>query len=152
MSSQRLEVSRPTASGSKRQSPLHEFQIFYHVAAAIAAVHCAAARMGDTDWDRIVWLYDQLMLLRPSPVVALNRAIAIAYRDGPQQGIDAIAAIAESDRLEGYPFYSAALGELEMMAGHPGEARCHFEAALSLARNAIERRFLTSRMVRARGE
>jgi RNA polymerase sigma factor (sigma-70 family) len=122
----------------------------YHLEAAIAAVHCAAARMEDTDWDRIVWLYDQLMLLRPSPVVALNRAIAIAYRDGPQQGIDAIAAIAESDRLEGYPFYSAALGELEMMAGHPGEARRHFEAALSLARNAMERRFLTSRMVQTR--
>ena len=118
----------------------------YHLEAAIAAVHCAASTAEDTDWSRIVWLYDLLMERIPSPVVALNRAIAIAYRDGPQEGIDAITAIADSDRLQAYPFYSAALGELELRAGHAAEARKHFEAALLLARNTMERRHLEKRM------
>jgi len=118
----------------------------YHLEAAIAAVHCAAPSAEATDWRQIVWLYDMLMRVAPSPVVALNRAIAISYRDGPEEGIAEIRAIAESERLASYPFYSAALGELEMRTGNVAEARRQFEAAVTLARNATERRFLQSKV------
>src|ERR1051325_8404473 len=118
----------------------------YHVEAAIAAVHASAPRLEDTDWGQIVSLYDMLLAIRPSPVVALNRAIAVAQRDGPERGLAAIAAIADRDRLAGYPFYHAALGELELRRGQGGAARAHFAAALTLARNAMERHFLEQRM------
>jgi RNA polymerase sigma factor (sigma-70 family) len=118
----------------------------YHLEAAIAAVHCASPTAEATDWAQIVWLYDLLMRVAPSPVVALNRAIAVSYRDGPEEGIAEIRAIAESERLASYPFYSAALGELEMRTGNMDEARRQFEAAAALARNAGERRFLQSRV------
>jgi RNA polymerase sigma-70 factor (ECF subfamily) len=83
----------------------------YHVEAAIAAVHASAARTEDTDWHAIVTLYDSLMAISPSPIVALNRAIAVAQRDGPEQGLAATDAIGDCDRLAGYPFYAATLGE-----------------------------------------
>ena len=118
----------------------------YHVEAAIAAVHVSAPRVEDTDWAQIVSLYDTLMTIRPSPVVALNRAIAIAQHAGPERGLEEIGAIADHDRLAGYPFYHAALGELELRLGRDDLARGHFRAALALARNAMERRFLEHRM------
>ena len=86
------------------------------------------------------------MSVRPSPVVALNRAIAIAQRDGPERGLEAIGAIEDRDRLAGYPFYPAALGELELRRGRHKIARKHFRAALALARNPMERRFLDQRV------
>jgi RNA polymerase sigma-70 factor (ECF subfamily) len=122
----------------------------YHVEAAIAAVHASARSVADTDWTRIVSLYDKLMLVAPSPVVALNRAIAIAQRDGPDRGLDALRAIADRARLERYPFYPAAMGELELRRGQREQARAHFEAALALARNDPERRFLLQRVTVAR--
>ncbi len=76
----------------------------------------ARERQEDTDWARIVWLYDMLMAVRPGPVVALNRAIAIAHRDGPESGLVAIRAIEEAERLAAYPFLPAALGDLELGA------------------------------------
>lgn len=118
----------------------------YHVEAAIAAIHATATTAEDTDWSGIVALYDQLMKIRPSPVIALNRAIAIAQRDGPQRGLEEIHAIAGSERLADYPFYSAALGELELRSGRREIARTHFRAALALARNPMERRFLDRRV------
>ena len=118
----------------------------YHVEAAIASVHAAARDAADTDWSAIVALYDQLLAMRPSPVVALNRAIAVAQRDGPQRGLEEIRAIAERDRLADYPFYSAAIGELELRSGRRDVAREHFRAALALARNPMERRFLHRRV------
>jgi RNA polymerase sigma factor (sigma-70 family) len=118
----------------------------YHVEAAIAAVHSNASRVEDTDWGRLVWLYDTLMAIRPSPVVALNRAIALAEQDGPERGIEALRTIADGEVLASYPFYSAALGELEFRAGDTGSARKHFEEALALARNRVERRFLERRL------
>ena len=118
----------------------------YHVEAAIAAIHCDAARAEETDWTKIVWLYDTLMAIRPSPVIALNRAIAVAQLEGPQSGIDQINAIDDRERLESYPFFDAALGELELRAGRHANARTYFEAALTLARNPMERRFLESRL------
>jgi predicted RNA polymerase sigma factor len=84
----------------------------YHVEAAIASIHARALRTEDTNWESIVSLYDRLMLIRPSPIVALNRAIAIAQSKGPEHGLDEIGHIADRDRLATYPFYFAALGEL----------------------------------------
>lgn len=118
----------------------------YHVEAAIAAVHASAVGVEDTNWAQIVSLYDMLMTLRPSPVIALNRAIALAQRDGPERGLEEIHAIADQDRLTGYLFYHAALGELERRCQRADRAREHFRAALARARNPMERRFLEQRI------
>jgi RNA polymerase sigma factor (sigma-70 family) len=118
----------------------------YHVEAAIAAIHAKAPRAEDTNWTQIVTLYDRLLSIRPSPVVALNRAIAVAQRDGPDRGLEEIRAIAGLDRLADYPFYSAALGELELRTGKGESAGAHFQAALALARNPMERRFFERRL------
>jgi RNA polymerase sigma-70 factor (ECF subfamily) len=118
----------------------------YHVEAAIAAAHAAAPRVEETDWEQVVSLYDRLMTIAPSPVVALNRAIAIAERDGAERGIAELQAIEGRDRLKGYPFYPAALGELELRRGDRERARTFFTAALAAARNPTERRFLEKRV------
>src|SRR5215469_8834739 len=118
----------------------------FHVEAAIAAVHAAAERTEETDWAKIVSLYDALMAIRPSPIVALNRAIAIAERDGPERGLEEMHAIADPSRLSSYPFYAAALGELELRCGQHEAAKEHFQAALDQARNNTERAFLTRRV------
>ena len=118
----------------------------YHVEAAIASVHAVARRAEDTRWDQIVSLYDTLMAIRPSPVVALSRAIAVAQQDGPERGLQEINAIADRDRLAAYPFYAAALGELELRSGRPDVAREHFCAALAQARNPTEREFIQHRV------
>ncbi len=124
----------------------------YHVEAAIASLHSSAATQSDTDWDRILWLYDILMRIRSSPVIALNRAIAVAQRDGAEAGIAAICAIPASEQLASYPFFPAALGELELRAGHAERALSHFKAAAALARNPMERRLLELRVEAASGE
>jgi RNA polymerase sigma factor (sigma-70 family) len=118
----------------------------YHVEAAIAAAHCCAQRAEDTDWGRIVWLYDKLMNIRRSPVVALNRAIAIAQLEGPERGLEEIHAIEDANRLAAYPFYSAAIGELELRRGKHEVACRHFREALALARSPMEKRFLARRV------
>jgi predicted RNA polymerase sigma factor len=117
----------------------------FHVEAAIAAIHGAARCTEATDWASIVSLYGTLMALRPSPVVALNRAIAIAQRDGPERGLEAINAIEDRGRLSSYPFYAAALGDLELRRGRHKTAKEHFQAALGQARNEMERQFLMRR-------
>ena len=118
----------------------------YHLEAAMASVHAMAQDTKDTNWSTIVGLYDQLIRLNPSPIVALNRAIAIAQRDGPERGLAEIQIIPDLDRLSGYPFYPAALGELEFRRGNDARAREHFETALASARNAMERRFFEHRI------
>jgi RNA polymerase sigma-70 factor (ECF subfamily) len=120
----------------------------YHLEAAIAAVHAGAPTLAETDWRQIVTLYDRLMTIAPSPVVALNRAIAIGQRDGSERGLEALAAIADRDRLAAYPFYPATAGELELRRGNRAAARGHFMAALAVARNDAERRFLGKRLQR----
>jgi len=117
----------------------------YHVEAAIASFHSLAQRAEETNWAQIVLLYDQLMIIRPSPVVALNRAIAVAQLEGPERGLEELNAV-DSSRLATYPFYSAALGELELRLGRKDGAREHFRAALALARSPMERRFLAQRV------
>jgi len=123
----------------------------YHLEAAIAAAHAAAPAVEETDWALIVSLYDRLITLAPSPVVALNRAVAVAERDGPAQGIDELLAIADRSRLERYPFYPAAIGELELRRGNLDAARFQFSNALTLARNAAERRYLEKILEKCRG-
>jgi RNA polymerase sigma factor (sigma-70 family) len=118
----------------------------YHIEAAIASIHARALRAEDTDWGTIVSLYDTLMMICPSPIVALNRAIAVAQSEGPVRGIEEIRSITDRDRLVKYPFYSAALGELEFRCGRRQIAREHYQAALALARNPMERRFLDQRV------
>src|SRR5262245_1268302 len=118
----------------------------YHLEAAIASVHARAPQAEDTDWAAIVSLYDLLMSVRPSPVVALNHAIAIAQHEGPERGLEVIGAIEDRDRLADYPFYPAALGELELRRGRHNAARKHFRAALALARNPMERQFFKQRV------
>lgn len=117
----------------------------FHLEAAIAAAHAAAPGVPETNWTTIVALYDRLFALVPSPVVALNRAVAIAERDGADRGIEALGAIADRERLARYPFYPAAFAELELRRGNHDAARAHFMDALALARNPTERRFLERR-------
>jgi RNA polymerase sigma-70 factor (ECF subfamily) len=123
----------------------------YHVEAAIAAVHARATRMEATNWKQIVSLYDKLLVLRPSPIVALNRAIAVAQAEGPRRGLEELAVIPNRDRLSRYPFYFAALGELELRCGRHDAARKHFGDAVQQARNPMEREFFEQR-VRACGQ
>lgn len=118
----------------------------YHIEAAISALHATAPSTAGTDWCSIVSLYDTLLSIAPTPVVELNRAIAIAQAHGPERGLEAVHAIAERERLTGYPFYAATLGELEFRRGHTSRAREHFEAALALTRNSMERRFIDKRI------
>ena len=123
----------------------------YHIEAAIASIHACALCTEGADWETIVSLYDTLMTIRPSPIVALNRAIAVAQNEGPERGLEEIRSITERDRLAAYPFYSAALGELEFRRGRRETAREHFRAALALARNPMERRFLDQRVSACEG-
>jgi RNA polymerase sigma-70 factor (ECF subfamily) len=128
------------------QSAAGEELSVYHVESAIAATHAGARSLEETDFNAIVALYDRLMNMAPSPIIALNRAIALGFRDGPERGLEALRSIDGRDRLSRYPFYPAALGELELRSGRPAAARQHFRDALSLARNGAEVRFLEKRL------
>jgi RNA polymerase sigma-70 factor (ECF subfamily) len=114
--------------------------------AAIAALHCQAARAEDTDWPQIARLYDWLERLQPSPVVALNRAVAIAMVDGPARGLALIDELAASGDLDNYHLLHAARADLLRRAGAPADAIESYERALALAANESERRFLARRL------
>ncbi len=118
----------------------------YHLEAAIAAQHATATSRAGTPWRAIVTLYDALYAMRPSPVVALSRAVAIAEVDGPARGLAELRAIEGRERLASYPFYEAALGELSLRAGEGDAARGHFERAASLARSDMELAFFRARV------
>jgi RNA polymerase sigma factor (sigma-70 family) len=118
----------------------------YHVEAGIAAVHASATTMQTTNWKEIVCLYDTLMEIRPTPVVALNRAIAIGQRDGAECGLQELRAIPDSDRLAKYPFYHAAFAEFELQNGKVENAIANFETALKFARNPMESQFFENRI------
>jgi RNA polymerase sigma-70 factor (ECF subfamily) len=114
--------------------------------ASIAAEHCKAARADDTDWPRIVQLYDLLHQLLPSPVVALNRAVAVAMADGPRAGLAIIDELAESGELDEYHLLYAARADMLRRLGSNTEAAESYELALKLATNDSERRFLERRL------
>lgn len=124
----------------------------YHIEAAIAAVHAGARSAEETDWGIIVSLYETLMAIRPSPVVALNWAIALGQQAGPERGLEAIRSIADADRLATYPFYFAAIAEFELRIGRRTMARQEFQKALALARNPMERAFIAQRIVACAGD
>jgi RNA polymerase sigma-70 factor (ECF subfamily) len=118
----------------------------YHLQAGIAACHSLAADDAATDWPRILSLYDRLMEVHPSPVIALNRAVAAAKVHGPDAGIRAVAEIADRDRLENYHLLHAVLGELEMKRNGLPAAAVHFRRALDLAETKPERVFIADRL------
>ena len=118
----------------------------YSIQAAIAAVHANAASAAATDWGEIVALYDLLVRADRSPVIALNRAVAIAMRDGPEAGLELINGIMARSDLAGYHLAHAARADLCRRLGRTGEARAAYERALSLTQQEPERRFLERRL------
>ena len=114
--------------------------------AAIAALHCRAARAEDTDWPQIVQLYDLLESLQPSPVVSLNRAVAVAMADGSDAGLTIIDALAASGDLDSYHLLHAARADLLRRIGSSTEAAKSYQRALALVTNESERRFLERRL------
>lgn len=118
----------------------------YTVQAAIAAVHAEATSFIETDWREIVGLYDALYQLTPSPVVALNRAVAIAMRDGPETGLQLVEQILASGQLDDYHLAHAARADLCRRLGKVEEARVSYRRALELARQEAEVRFLRRRL------
>jgi len=118
----------------------------YHIEALIAGMHASARDIESTDWPTIVKLYDALLVLKASPVIALNRAIAVSQAEGPARGLEEIGCIADADRLETYPFYWAALGELQVLVKRDADAKRSFESALAIARNSAERKHLQKRI------
>ena len=116
----------------------------YQVQAAILATHATAPSWHATPWPAIVALYDTLVRIEPTPVVALNRALALAERDGPAAGLDELTPLAT--RLEGYHLYHAARAELLRRLGRPEDARAEDRQALSLTENPAERRLLEERL------
>jgi RNA polymerase sigma-70 factor (ECF subfamily) len=114
--------------------------------AAIAALHCQAARAEDTDWPQIVRLYDRLERVQPSPIVSLNRAVAIAMVDGPHSALALIDRLAADGDLDGYHLLHAARADLLRRAGEPSEAANSYTRALALVTNDSERRFLERRL------
>jgi RNA polymerase sigma-70 factor, ECF subfamily len=126
----------------------------YALQAAIAAVHDEAADVATTDWPQVVALYDVLADVAPSPVVALNRAVAVAMRDGPAAGLELLDALATDERLRGYHLLPAARADLLRRLGRVAEAAAAYEEALALVGNGPERAYLSRRLsdVRQRGE
>ena len=118
----------------------------YTLQAAIAAVHAHAATASATDWAEIVVIYDILLRIEPSPVVELNRAVAVAMRDGPEAGLDLVDAILARGELDGYHLAHSARADLCRRLGRTTEARAAYKRAYTLARQEPERRFLERRL------
>jgi RNA polymerase sigma factor (sigma-70 family) len=118
--------------------------------AAIAAVHSEAPSWEDTDWAEIVGLYDLLLDVWPSPVVALNRAVAVGFCDGPSAGLGLLEGLAQEPQLAGYGYMATARADFLRRLGREEEARAAYEEALALSDNAVERRFLSGRLEEVR--
>ena len=114
--------------------------------ALIAACHSTAADAADTDWARIARLYARLGQLTPSPVVELNRAVAVAMAEGPEAGLVLVDALSATGRLEGYYLLAATRADLLRRAGRPREAAQSYREALALVATDTERRHLTRRL------
>jgi RNA polymerase sigma-70 factor (ECF subfamily) len=118
----------------------------YTLQAAIAGVHAGSSSTTSTDWREITLLYDRLLRIHPSPVVELNRAVAVAMSEGPEQGLRLIDDLLARDRLSNYHLAHSARADLCRRLGRIPEARASYEKALSLARQEPERRFLARRL------
>ncbi len=121
----------------------------YHLLAGIAAIHCTSADYASTDWARILRHYDELERIKPSPIVALNRAVAVAHLRGPQAGLDAIAAMPERNRLESHYLLHAVIGELQWQLKDDRAAAGSFRRALSLAHVGPEQHYLARMLERS---
>jgi RNA polymerase sigma factor (sigma-70 family) len=121
----------------------------YHLQAGIAACHCTAPDYASTDWARILRLYDDLLRIRPSPMVELNRAVAVAHLRGPQAALEAIAAIPARERLESHYLLHAVVGELQHRQGQHEAAMKSFRRAVHLAQVGPEQTYLTRMLERA---
>jgi RNA polymerase sigma-70 factor, ECF subfamily len=130
------------ALASRRPGP-------YAIQAAIAAVHADAPSVADTDWSEIVGLYDVLLRIDASPVIELNRAVAVAMRDGPAAGLSLIDAILDRGDLKEYRLAHAARADMCRRLGRAADARASYQRALKLARQEPERRFLEKRLAEA---
>lgn len=124
----------------------------YTLQAAIAAVHAKARNTQNTDWDGIVGLYDVLMRIEPSPIVALNRTVAVAMRDGPEAGLALIEALLRRNALSDYPFVHAAQAELYRRNGQTTAACTAYQKALALTVQAPEQRLLKRRLAELEAE
>jgi RNA polymerase sigma-70 factor, ECF subfamily len=118
----------------------------FTIQAAISAVHCRAAKADETDWNEIVRLYDLLHEVEPSPIVSLNRAVAVAMAAGPQAGLTAIENLAGDGRLENYHLLHAARADLLRRLGSNAAAANSYRRALALVSNETERRYLVKRL------
>ena len=118
----------------------------YHLQASIAACHCAARDFKETDWPQILRLYDRLSQIDNSPVVALNRAVAVANVHGPAAGIAAVSSIRSSKELRSYYLLHAVLGDFEARLDRPQAAAAHFRKALKQTEIASEVQFLSKRL------
>jgi len=118
----------------------------YQVQAAIAACHVTAARAADTDWAEIALLYGQLARFLPTPVVELNRAVAVGMADGPEAGLALVAALEESGRLAGYHLLPATKADMYRRLGRADEAAACYREAIGLASTDAERRYLSRRL------
>jgi RNA polymerase sigma-70 factor, ECF subfamily len=114
----------------------------YQIQAAINAVHCDARSAEATDWSQILQLYDQLLAIAPTPVVALNRSVAVAEVDGPAAALELVSSL----ELDGYHPYHATRADLLRRLGRSDEARVEYLAALAKTSNAAERNFLEDRL------
>ncbi|MFO1463263.1 MAG: RNA polymerase sigma factor [bacterium] len=124
----------------------------YQVQAAIAALHAQAETPAETDWAQIASLYEALLRMLPTPIVALNRAVAVAMSAGYERGLALIDAAAASEQLEGYPLYHAARADLLRRLGRAGPAAEAYARALELTTNRVERRYLKRRLAELRVE
>jgi RNA polymerase sigma-70 factor (ECF subfamily) len=118
----------------------------YQLQAAIAACHATAASVGATDWPRIVGLYDDLLRFAASPVVRLNRAVAVAMADGPASGLALVEELAESGELAGYHLLPATRADLLRRQGSYALASKAYEEALALVSTDVERAYLQARL------
>src|SRR5581483_9433480 len=123
----------------------------YHIEAAIAFKHCVAESFAATDWAGIVALYDLLWRERPTPIVALNRAIAVGQARGPDAGLRALDEIEDQERLESYPFFAAARAEFLRAAGRVDEAKAEYQRALRVARTPSEIELLAAKLAACGG-
>lgn len=118
----------------------------YHLQAGIAACHCLARDAGSTDWPQILRLYDHLLQMNDSPVIGLNRAVALAKVEGPSKGLAAVEAILDRQPLDSYHLFHAVMGELEAQRQHYQTAAAHMRMALNLAEMTSERTLLSKRL------
>jgi RNA polymerase sigma-70 factor (ECF subfamily) len=119
----------------------------YHLEAAIAFEHCTARDFSETNWKRILELYEWLCTLSPSPISELNKVVAIMQVDGPEKAQQALVKIPDKQKLEKFYLYHSLLGEIHSRLTHPAEAQGHFQTALNLTQSETEKKILRNKIL-----